>query len=105
MDMIFLEWDGGTEIPDMERGNLSIEVSSLNEEESGSLGAAFDCGPQSAGASAACAAELSAAAARGSGPAANAAAGRPFAACNDAAGCAADRVHVAGRRPVSSSLT
>jgi hypothetical protein len=68
----------------MERGNLSIEVSSLNEEESGSLGAAFDCGPQSAGASAACAAELSAAAARGSGPAANAAAGRPFAAaCND----------------------
>ena len=59
--MIFLEWDG-TEIPDMERGNLSIEVSSLNEEESGSLGAAFDCGPQSAGASAA-AAELSAAAA------------------------------------------
>ena len=74
----------------MERGNLSIEVSSLNEEESGSLGAAFDCGPQSAGASAACAAELSAAvsaaAARGSGPAANAAAGRPFAAaCNDAA--------------------
>ena len=60
MDMIFLEWDG-TEIPDMERGNLSIEVSSLNEEESGSLGAAFDCGPQSAGASAA-AAELSAAA-------------------------------------------
>jgi hypothetical protein len=66
----------------MERGNLSIEVSSLNEEESGSLGAAFDCGPQSAGASAACAAKLSAAAARGSGPAANAA-GRPFAACND----------------------
>ena len=54
MDMIFLEWDG-TEIPDMERGNLSIEVSSLNEEESGSLGAAFDCGPQSAGASAAAA--------------------------------------------------
>ena len=48
----------------MERGNLSIEVSSLNEEESGSLGAAFDCGPQSAGASAA-AAELSAAARRG----------------------------------------
>lgn len=63
MDMIFLEWDG-TEIPDMKRGNLSIEVSSLNEEESGSLGAAFDCGPQSAGASAV-AAELSAAARRG----------------------------------------
>ena len=62
----------------MERGNLSIEVSSLNEEESGSLGAAFDCGPQSAGASAA-AAELSAAAG-----AANAA-GLQFAACNDAA--------------------
>lgn len=61
----------------MERGNLSIEVSSLNEEESGSLGAAFDCGPQSAGASAA-AAELSAAAAAN-------AAGSPFAACNDAA--------------------
>ena len=54
MDMIFLEWDG-TEIPDMERGNLSIEVSSLNEEESDSLRAAFDCGPQSAGASAAAA--------------------------------------------------
>ena len=58
---LFWKWDR-TEIPDMERGNLSIEVSSLNEEESGSLGAAFDCGPQSAGASAA-AAELSAAAA------------------------------------------
>ena len=61
----------------MERGNLSIEVSSLNEEESGSLGAAFDCGPQSAGASAA-AAELSAAAVAN-------AAGSLFAACNDAA--------------------
>ena len=83
--MIFFGMGWGTEIPDMERGNLSIEVSSLNEEESGSLGAAFDCGPQSAGASAACAAELPAAAATGSGPAANAA-GRPFAAaCNDAA--------------------
>ena len=74
--MIFLEWDG-TEIPDMKRGNLSIEVSSLNEEESGSLGAAFDCGPQSAGASAA-AAELSATAVAN-------AAGPLFAACNDAA--------------------
>ena len=31
---------------------MSIEVSSLNEEESDSLRAAFDCGPQSAGASA-----------------------------------------------------
>ena len=48
MDMIFFGMGWGTEIPDMERGNLSIEVSSLNEEESGSLGAAFDCGPQSA---------------------------------------------------------
>ena len=60
MDMIFLEWDG-TEIPDMERGNLSIEVSSLNEEESGSVLAAFDCGPQSAGASAAAAESATAA--------------------------------------------